>query len=198
MRIKSHWFKDDKPKSASQSASVMASIVWRVALNALKQMRSAQFDIDPGPQYFAFVREFLVFLILVADRIAYRRLDAPRRADFTTALAIRVGEILQGNEDDLLGVPVGTSNKSHFIALFNERSSDYAEFDYNDEGPDFAFLRYLGNRVMEVMPKKDHSWVIDQIMQIEAPEAVASIQKGMQGLFDTGPRPARHGGMSGD
>jgi hypothetical protein len=198
MRIKSHWFKDDRPKSAQQSASVMAFIVWRVALNTLKQMRSAQFDIDPGPQYFAFVREFLVFLILVADRIAYRRLDASRREDFTTALAIRVGEILQDNEDDLLGLPVGTSSKSEFITLFNERSSDYAEFDYNDEGPDFAFLRYLGNRVMEVMPKKDQSWVIDQIMQIEAPEAVASVEKGMQGLFDSGPRPARRGVMSGD
>ena len=198
MRIKSQWFKDDKPKTAKQNASVIAFIAWRLAQNAVNQMRAAQFDIDPGPQYFAFLSEFLIFLIQVADRIAYGQLEGAHRADFTTALVIRVAEILEENQDTWLGSPAERTYKSRFIDLFNEESTDYATLGYGEAGPDFVFLRYLGNRVMDIMIKKDRSWVIDQIMEIEAPQAVADIKRGMQGLFDRSPRPARRERLSGD
>lgn len=183
MRIKSHWHKSDKPRSMQQTASVMAFIIWRLAQNALKRMRTEQYDIDPGQQYFAFLSELLVFLIQIADRIAYQQLDAAQRSEFTTALAIRIAEILDENQSDLLGRLQAGSYKGRFIALLNELSADYAEFEYTTAGPDFAFLRYLGSRVMETMVQKDRHWVIDQIMAIEAPEAVADVQKGMRNLL---------------
>ena len=62
LRIKAHWFKAEQPKSPEQTASAMAFIAWRVAINMLKRMREAGFDIDAGPAYFGFVREVLVFL----------------------------------------------------------------------------------------------------------------------------------------
>ena len=184
MRIKSHWHKGDKPRSMPQVASVMAFIIWRLAQNALKRMRTEQYDIDPGQQYFAFLSELLVFLIQIADRIAYQQLDAAQRSEFTTALAIRIAEILDDNQSDLMGRLQAGSYKGRFIALLNELSADYAEFEYTTAGPDFAFLRYLGSRVMETMVQKDRHWVIDQIMAIEAPEAVADVQKGMRSLLD--------------
>jgi hypothetical protein len=184
VRIKSRWHRSDKPKSMTQSASVVAFIIWRVAQNALKRMRTEQYDIDAGPQYFAFLVELLIFLIQIADRIAYQRLDAAQRSAFTTALAIRVAEILDDNQGELLGSPQTGSYKESFIALLNKLASDYAEFKYTDAGPDFAFLRYLGNRVMETMAQKDRPWVIAQIMEIEAPQAVATVQKSMRNLLD--------------
>ena len=184
MRIKSHWHKNDKPRSVQQTASVMAFIIWRLAQNALKRMRTEQYDIDPGQQYFSFLSELLVFLIQIADRIAYQKLDAAQRSEFTTALAIRIAEILDDNQSDLMGRLQAGSYKGRFIALLNELSADYAEFEYTTAGPDFAFLRYLGSRVMETMVQKDRHWVIDQIMAIEAPEAVADVQKGMRSLLD--------------
>jgi hypothetical protein len=36
----------------------------------------------------------------------------------------------------------------------------------------------------EVMDEKDKTWVVDQIMAIEVPEAVSMLEKAMQGLFD--------------
>ena len=184
MRIKSRWHKSGQPKTMQQVAGAMAFIVWRVAQNALKRMRNEQYDIDPGPQYFAFLAELLIFLIQIADRIAYRRLDAGQRGEFTTALAKRVAEILDENASDLLGSPHTGSHRERFVALLNELAADYAEFEYTDAGPDFAFLRYLGNRVMAMMARKDRPWVIDQIMEIEAPEAIATVQKGMHDLFN--------------
>jgi hypothetical protein len=184
VRIKSRWPKNGQPKSMPQVATVMAFIVWRVAQNALQRMRNEQYDIEPGPQYFAFLGELLIFLIQIADRIAYQRLDAGQRNEFTTALAIRVAGILDENESDLLGSPQTGSHRERFIALLNELAADYAEFKYTDAGPDFDFLRYLGNRVMATMAEKDRPWVIDQIMSLEAPEAIATVQQGMHNLFD--------------
>jgi hypothetical protein len=189
MRIKSRWHKSNKPRSMQQTASVMAFIIWRLALNALKRMRDEQYDIDPGPQYFAFLGELLIFLIQIADRIAYQSLDALQRSEFTSALAIRTAEILEENQNDLQGRLDAGSYKGRFIALLNELSSVYAEFEYTAAGPDFAFLRYLGNRVMDIMVQKDRHWVIDQIMAVEAPAAVADVQKSMRSLLDVQQQP---------
>ena len=103
MRIKSHWFKAGAAKSATDIAGAAAFIVFRIAQNALKNMRDASYELPPGAPYFAFLAEFLAFLTLCADRIAYARGDEAWRVEFTTAMANKVGEFLAGNESDLLG-----------------------------------------------------------------------------------------------
>lgn len=200
MRVKSHWFKSESPRAAAEIAGAAAFIIWRVAQDALKRMRAAKFDIDAGSQYFAFSSEFLVFLVHVADRIAYGRMDESERVAFTTALATRVAETIEDNQTDLLGPPRERSYKSQFIALFNERSSDYSEFDYTCDGPDFAFMRYLGHRMLDIMAEKDHAWVVSQIIEIEAPEAASIVQKSLSDLLHKGPRPtsARRNRLGGD
>ncbi|MBK6324315.1 MAG: hypothetical protein IPF38_19710 [Burkholderiales bacterium] len=52
MKIKSQWFQTGTTKTAQQTSSAMAFIVWRVAQNMLKQMRTADFSTDVGPQPF--------------------------------------------------------------------------------------------------------------------------------------------------
>ena len=98
LRIKAHWFKAESPKSPEQSASAMAFITWRIALNMLKRMREARFDIDAGPAYFGFVREVLVFLLAGIDRLAYAQLGDEARTPFTTAVVLRGAEILGEKE----------------------------------------------------------------------------------------------------
>ena len=100
MRIKTRWFKSGETKSETEQAGAMAFIVWRVAQQMLKRMRGAQFDIDAGPQYFAFMREVLVFLVAVTDRIAHARLSAAGRAEFTVALVRHLARTLQESEDE--------------------------------------------------------------------------------------------------
>ena len=48
MRIKSQWFREDAQKSATEIGGASAFIVWRVAQNALKNMRSAGYELPPG------------------------------------------------------------------------------------------------------------------------------------------------------
>lgn len=199
LRLKAHWFKPEQAKRPDQQASAIAFITWRVAVNMLGRMRKAGFDIDPGPAYFGFVREVLVFLLHGADRIAYARLGAEGRVPFTQALVHRASEILQDNEADLLGPPAGASYAERFVEQFNTLGEHYAEFGWSErEGPDFAFMRYLGHRLEAMVPEKDRRWVIDQVVAAEVPEAVDMLLRAMDGVFSTEPRRARRGALSGD
>lgn len=186
----------------------MAFIVWRVAQNMLKRMRGAQFDIDAGVAYFAFMREVLVFLVAVTDRIAYVRMAPAERTEFTVSLVRNLSRTLEDNEHDLLGaVPEGAPSYSDtFVDLVNEVTGHYAEFGADptadDAGagfhPDFGFVRYLGARLEPTLPEKDRHWVIDQVMASEAPEATEIVQRSMRDLFDAAPRPTRRKSMTGE
>jgi len=200
LRIKNQWFQSERPKSAQETASAMAFIVWRVAQNMLKQMREAKFDIDVGPQYFAFMREVLVFLIQVVDRMAFERMSGEERVAFTTAMVVRVAEILEESELEWLPAPAADeeSRRNRFIDLCNEQSEAYAEFGHGPEGPDFGFVRYLGHRIEIIMPAKDQRWVIDQVMAVEAPEALEMVRRGMEGVLSTEARPKRRASMNGE
>lgn len=197
MRVKAQWFKQDKSRPPEEMAGAMAFIIWRAGINTVKQMREANFDIDPGPSYFSFMREVLIFMAMVADRIAYEQLDADARARFTAEVAHRLALILEENEVRLIGPERAQSCRQQFVELYNLRASDYATFTFVDNAPDFAFMRYLGACITALVPPKDQTWAMDQVVAIEAPDAVESIRKGMRGLFaPPDQRPARRHGSN--
>jgi hypothetical protein len=126
----------------------------------------------------------LYFTVQLADRMAHARMDDAARAGFVNALANRLGEILHDNVLEVPGVDRGTDYKGQFIARLNERADDYATFGYSEKsGPDFAFVRYLGLKIMERLGERDQSWIVDQIMELEAPEIVRAMEKTLSGLF---------------
>jgi hypothetical protein len=198
-RIKSQWFRGAGERTPEQNASALAFTAWRVARHMLARMREAGFDIDAGPAYFGFIREVLVFFLAGLDRMAYARLGDEDRRRFTTALVLRTADILRDSEADLLGPVEGADYAERFIDQFNTLSVHYADFGWSDdEGPDFAFVRYLGSRLEATVPEKDRRWVIEQVMAAEVPEAVGMLQGAMRGVFSTEPRRARREGVSGD
>ena len=196
MRVKSQWFKSGKAKSPEEIAGAVAFIAWRIAQNALKNTRRANFDVAVGGQYFDFLWEFLIFLIQVADRIAFRQYNWNIRVAFTSALSHRIADTLSENQSDLLGVDPADV-KMRFIARLNQCSEDYASFEYDADSLNFAFVRYLGHAMQQVVSGDDQQWIIDQMMSIEAPEAIDTLEKAMRGLLDDTPRPARSGSQSG-
>ena len=197
MRIKSHWFKNGREHTPQELAGAVSFVVWRIADNALKNTRKANFEIAIGPQYFAFLTEFLIFLVQVADRIAFRRLSPEARFDFTSTLANRVAETYAENHSRLLG---GSQHecKQQFIDLLNQRADGYADFDYSEDDPSFNFSRYLGYCMNQVMDQRDSGWIIDQMISIEAPAAAEMTEKTMRDLLNNEPRqPRRHAAAVG-
>ncbi|MBT3196976.1 MAG: hypothetical protein HN344_04555, partial [Gammaproteobacteria bacterium] len=54
---------------------------------------------------------------------------------------------------------------------------------YGEEGPSYHFLRYFGEKVGAIMGKdQDNKWVIDQMMDIEAPDAIDALKKSIEGI----------------
>lgn len=192
VRIRSR-FHTEGERSAATLASVVAILAWKLAVESIKRMRQADYDIDIGRPYFDFVCEFLVFMVMAADRIAYMKLDEPRRAEFTAALGKRLAEVVEENSDMLLGTAEPGVCQRHFVDLFNRRGGDYAEFDYGPEGPDFCFKRYFAACLKEGLPEKDRLWAVDQVMEIEVPDALKALDKTLAGLFGGGAAPRRRG-----
>jgi hypothetical protein len=184
MRIKNHWFKGGQQKSPREVGGAMAFIVYRIGQNALKSMRQAGFDIAVGKQYFDFLTELQIYLVQIADRIAYQHFQPADREAFTVELANRVAETQAENQSELLGGSIG-EHKNAFIEQLNLRAGGYADFDFDDAGGRFAFVRYLAHCINDIVDQKDKSWVVDQITAIEGPEAAELVEKAMQGLLDT-------------
>lgn len=182
IRIKSK-FHAAGQRSTATLASVVAVLSWKLALQSIKSMRKADYDIDVGPPYFDYLCEFMIFLALAADRVAFRELDETQRAEFTTALAKRMAEIFEENHDRLLGAAVAGETRRRFLETFNRRGIEYADFDYGEQGPDFGFKRCFAACLRDVLPEKDKLWVVDQAMDIEVPEALKSLEKTLAGLF---------------
>jgi len=199
VRIRSR-FHADGQRSEATLASVVAVLAWKLAIESIKRMRAAKYDIDIGRPYFDFVCEFMIFMAMAADRIAYTKLDGDKRAQFTAALARRMAEIVEDNNEMLLGAAQPGECLRHFIDLFNRRSADYAEFDFGPNGPDFGFKRYFAACLREGLPEKDQLWVVDQAMDIEVPDALKALDKTLAGLFGgAGAKPRRRrGGGEGD
>ena len=188
IRVKSSWFKGDRKKTSQEIAGALAYTIWRISDNTLKNVRKADFDIAIGGQYFAFLSEFLIFLVQVADRIVYTQLNEQDRFDFTSALVNRVAEHQAENQSEWLSGPV-REYKDRFVDRLNQRAGEYADFHYSGVDTSFTFVLYLGQCMREVMDEKDKTWVVDQIMAIEVPEAVAMLEKAMTGLFEAESRP---------
>ena len=183
IRVKSSWYKGDRKKTPQEIAGAFAYIIWRISDNTLKNVRKADFDIAIGEQYFAFLSEFLIFLVMVADRVVFTQLDEQGRFEFTSALANRVAEHQAENQHEWLGKPV-KEYKDVFVDRLNQRAGEYADFHYTGVDTSFSFILHLGQCMREVMDEKDKTWVVDQIMAIEVPEAISMLDKAMQGLFD--------------
>ncbi|HQS56795.1 MAG: hypothetical protein B7Y56_02510 [Gallionellales bacterium 35-53-114] len=188
IRVKSSWHKGDRKKTPQEIAGALAFIIWRISDNTLKNVRKADFDIAIGPQYFAFLQEFLIFLVMVADRIVYTQLGEDDRIEFTGALANRVAEHMAENQVEWLGGPL-REYKDSFIDRLNQRAGEYADFHYTGVETSFSFILHLGQCMRDVVDEKDKTWVVDQIMAIEVPESVAMLEKAMTGLFDEVAKP---------
>jgi hypothetical protein len=184
-RTKSRFFNKDKARDPATLASVAAFTAWRLGLATIKQMRSAQFEIEANAQYFEVLREYLVFLIQVADRLALARLSLPERRQFTVSMVKRLAELLAENQSRLLG-GAEADIRGAFIELFNARADDYAQADFGQGvGQDVAFMRLASVALLAAVAPQDRAWVADQVMTYEAPSAVATLRRVIDNVVGT-------------
>jgi len=184
VRIRSHWNKKGKERSLEETAGALAFIQWRIAGKALLDLENEGFQTDTQLQRLDVIEEFSAFLIHVTDRLVHDMLDEDERRRFIVALALKTADTYHDNRVDSEGR--GQDFRQPFIEGLNRRLADYAEFSFEDGEPGYAFRRYLGESVTGRMGERDRKWITDQVMEIEVPDMLKTLKKGLRDLLGPG------------
>ena len=78
-------------------------------------------------------------------------------------------------------------NRKPFIDVLNARFAEYAGFEYRGAEPGYACLRFFATQVADAMASGDNKWVVEQVMDIEAPEMVRLVAKLIEQTVAAGP-----------
>jgi hypothetical protein len=182
LRIKSHWKDDERERSLPEIASALAYIAWRIALDKAINLHCERFVYRDDAQRLAVIREYLVFLVQVTDRLAHAELDEADRRTLIVEFAKKLFGHVQDNSQDLLG---SGDYGGPFIALLDTRSAEYAEFQFAEDGPSYAFLRHLGHEIQMIMGESEENrWVIDQVMDKDGWDAYKHFARAYRNLFE--------------
>lgn len=182
LRIKSYWNDDEAERSLPEIASALAFIAWRISVEKAVNLHCERFVYEGDEQRLAVIREYLIFLIQIADRLAADMMEEQERRTLITAFAKKVIEHVQDNSQELLGPD---NYGSPFIALLNSRSGEYAQFQIDDDGPSYPFLRHLGFEIQTLMGEgQENRWVIDQVMDKDGYEAYKNFARAFGNLFE--------------
>jgi len=184
VRIRSRWKDKGRERSLEDVAGALAFIEWRIAGGALLNLENEGFPTDPQLQRLEVLEELCSFLVHVTDRLVHESLDDEGRQRFIIALALKLADTYHDNRVDAQGR--GQDFRQPFIDKLNVRMGDYADFRFDDGEPGYAFKRYLGECVTNSMGPKDRKWISDQVMEIEVPEMLKTLKKGLKDLFESG------------
>ena len=168
-------------KTLEDQAGALAYIIWRQSLNEAINLHAEDFRYDDDHQRIGVISELLAFGIQHVDRLSHAFLNDAERTHLVTTLCHRVADQVQDNLTDIAGpgnyIPP-------FLMLLNQRFANYAELGYRDDEPAYETYRFLGAKVLEIMgDDQTNRWVIDQIIDIDAPDFQAQITKSLGRLF---------------
>ena len=188
--IKTRWRNKQAPRTAEQRAGVIGVNIWKIATEVFRHLEKEGFRFGDDQQVTAIVTESIAFLVQLTDRAVHGRSSDAERATLINAVATHLARTMENNQLDLLGPG---DYRTPFIQTLNDRFDDYAQFEYVDREPGYACVRYFGSKVSEAMASSDNKWVIEQMMEIEAPEMVRCIRKLVAEIVaaDAAPTPAQ-------
>jgi len=180
VRVKSRWNVKGKDRAPEEVAGALAFIAWRIAGNTVLNLENEDYQTETQAQRLDIIAEVLAFLVHLVDRLAYGKIDESDRPRYIGTLGLRLADIMHDNRIDAEGPG---EYRNAFIDLVNERMDAYAELPFADGEPGFGMRRYLGDRVAEAMGPKHNKWITQQVMDIEVPEALETLRKGLRNLL---------------
>jgi len=121
----------------------------------------------------------LCFLIQCVDRLVFDKLSTKQRQELIIALAKQSADYYQENKQERIG---SGDHWKDFIQIYNSRSEDYANYEFTDGEPNYHFLRYFGEKTQKAMTDADEKWIVQQMVEIQAPKAFKSIKKSVDDL----------------
>lgn len=181
--VKTRWRKKGE-RTLAERAGVIGANVWKISLEVFKHMEKEGFRFGSDRLVTDVLAEFIAFLVQLADRAVYGKLSEADRAALIGEVVRHLAATMENNQQDLFGP--GEYRKP-FIDLLNARFGEYAGFDYPGGEPGYPCLRFFAAKVSDAMASGDNKWVVEQMMDIEAPEMVRLVGKLIEQTGTAGP-----------
>ena len=185
IRVKSKWNDKTRERSAEEIGSALGFNLWRIAGANVLHMENEGFQTDTYNQRLDVIAELLAFFVHVVDRMtAEKDYDEDKRRELITALALNLAKTMHDNRRDVnKGEARDKDFRGEFIDLLNQRMAEYAGFSFDGDQPGFQLRRRVGEYVRDKMGEKDNKWVIDQVMDIEIPDALKTFKRVAKNLL---------------
>ena len=180
-RLGTKWHNKQTPKSIETIAGAVAMNIWKLSSDMANHMYRTGFNFKSNAQLLDLVGECVIFLVQLADRFAYEKLDEEQRQRFTIAMAKHLIGTMVENQTEELGPDEGYQQA--FMDKLNQRMEGYGEFNLVDGSPSYPMLRYFGTLADAVVGGEDNKWVIEQVMEVEAPPMVNKLRDGVDKLL---------------
>lgn len=181
IRLKTKWADKNRERNPEELAGALAFTVWRIGMEGVLHLENENFQTDTQKQRIDVSSEFAIFLMHVADRMAYDNLTPEERNRFVQALALKLADFAQDNREDVQGPD---DYRNAFIELLNTRTEDYADCSYDKEsGPGFSMVRTFGDHVATQMGDRDNKWISGYIIDIETPDALKTLKRAIKSLL---------------
>ncbi len=171
--VKTRW-RNKGARTLAERAGVIGANVWKIALEIFKHMEKEGFRFGSDRLVTDVLTEFIAFLVQLVDRTVYGKLGEADRATLIGELVRHLAATMANNQLDLFGP--GEYRKP-FIDLLNARFEEYAGFVFSDGELGSPCLLFFAAKVSDAMASSDNKWVIEQVMDIEAPEMVLLVKK---------------------
>lgn len=182
VRLKTKWHRSKRsernrrgssaPKKLEDLSSVIGINIWKLAKEAFLHMEKEGFRFREDQQAIGFLSEFIIYQLHITDRMMFGIVTEAERTAFMNATAKYLTESVVDNQTDLMGPG---EYRDEFITLMNDRMANYAECSFKDGQPGYDFTRYLARNIADIMQATDEKWVVEQVMDVEAPNVVEKI-----------------------
>jgi len=182
-RIRDTWHSGSGNTSIEDNGIALAYVGWQLALAATKNLHEQDFQYVDDNQRLSVLLEYLVFLAHHADRLTFEVLSSQEREHFMHSFIEASCRHFQRNAEEILGT---ADYHDQFVKLLRRRNSEYNLHKAPNGQPGYGLFRSFGSHIQARMgDKQTNRWVIDQVIDIDAPEATSSLAKSINHLLET-------------
>jgi len=190
VRLKTKWHRSKRsernrkgsaePKTLVDLSSVIGINIWKLAKEAFTHMEKEGYRFKEDQQTMDVLFEFMVYQLQIVDRLIYGKVSEEERNAFVNALAKDLLNTIDINQIELFGPG---DYIAPYVERMNERLSNYAHCEFKDMAPSYDFTRYLAQCIAGHMKISDDKWVVEQVIDIEAPAIIEKIVRVSQDVL---------------
>jgi len=173
-------FKNRSNMTLQEKANVLAYNIWQISLAGAKNLHEQDYIFDSDEQRVRVIREYLVFLVHMADRMVFDEFDEQERSTFVNELAQNTANHIQRNTEEIAGPG---DYKKQYLDTINARFGEYARGSFQDGMAGYSLLRMFGENVREIMGNdQTNKWAIDQIMDVDGPMMIGKMRDSLDSV----------------